>query len=425
MRRKKKKNKPENAQRQGVVLEEKDMTSASCPMFGRCGGCTYQDIVYTKQLEMKNSWVHGLLEKAGISDYEALPPLASPDIFGYRNKMEFSFGDAEKDGPLNLGLHERGKFFNVLPAQDCTLVHEDVRRIVAAARAYFREIGATYYHKRSHAGFLRHLVVRRGQATGEIMVNLVTTSETALDADAFLARLKALPFEGSLKTVIHTVNDGLGDVVKADDLKILLGDGVIHDNILGIDFEISPFSFFQTNTRGAAVLYTAVKDAVMCGWQAAGRSQKPDIFDLYCGVGTIAQVLSPIAHHVTGIELVPEAIAAAKQNAAHNHIDNCTFIAGDVKNAVAELAEKPEIIVIDPPRDGIHPKALPDMLSFAPACFVYVSCKAPSLARDLPYFVSAGYQVQSVQCVDMFPQTPHIETVAFMTKNRSGHEKIS
>ena len=395
-----------------VVSETPGSLAPQCPVFGKCGGCTYQTMPAEDQLAVKNGWVADLLDQAGLEGFDHLPPLESPDVFGYRNKMEFSFGDSEPGGPLTLGFHQKGHFYNILDADACVLAHPDFGAIVAATRDYFRDV--PYYHKRSHEGVLRYLVVRRGTATGEIMVNLITSTQGEIDEAGYLKTLLDLKLEGRIATVIHSFDDSVADVAKAESMKILFGDGVIHDRILDVDFEITPFSFLQTNTRGAEVLYTAVRDAVRQG--TAGMAKKPVLFDLYCGVGTIGQILSPFAEKVVGIELIPEAVEAARVNAAANGLTNCQFIAGDVKTEVGKLSEKPDVIVLDPPREGIQPKAMGDVLSFAPPVFVYVSCKASSLSRDLPFFVRAGYQVKTVQCVDMFPQTPHVETVVLMSK---------
>ena len=408
-----------------------------CPVFGRCGGCSYQNLPYEDQLAMKAGWVKELLDEAGVTGYEWRPILPSPEVFGYRNKMEFSFGDDTPGGPLRLGLHEKGRFYNIVGAGDCRLVHRDFGLLVEAITAYFGERGTPYFHKRSHEGYLRHVVIRRASATGEILVNLVTTSQGELDREAFVAHLSALPLGGSLAGILHSVYDGVADVVQADRITVLYGEGFIHDRVLGLEFAISPFSFFQTNTRGAEVLYQTVRQGVQEVWQqrhpapegqrwsceAAARDQaeagfaaQPVIFDLYCGTGTIAQVMAPMAKKVVGVELVEEAVEAAKSNAAANGLDNCTFIAGDVMEKVAELTDRPEVIILDPPREGIHPKAIWGILDFHPEIFAYVSCKASSLARDLPFFVQAGYKVESVRCVDMFPHTQHVETVVLMSR---------
>jgi 23S rRNA (uracil1939-C5)-methyltransferase len=397
-----------------VLAPSPDEVAPRCPVFGRCGGCTYQNLPYAKQLEMKNDWVLGLLDEAEVTGFEKLPVLASPEIWEYRNKMEFTFGDDAPGGALQLGLHEQGHFYTILSAEECVLVHQDFRVMVRAVTAYFREKGTAYYHKRTHTGFLRHLVIRRGAATGEILVNLVTSSQEELDGGAFVQMLQALPLEGRLAGVLQTVNDNFADIVQADHVTVLFGEPLIHDTLLGLTFEISPFSFFQTNSRGAEVLYQAVRDRVLTGW--AGQTGKPVIFDLYCGTGTIAQILAPLAREVIGIELVDEAVAAAQRNAGANGLGNCTFIAGDVLTAVETLAQKPDIIVLDPPREGIHPKAIFKIIAFKPEVFVYVSCKATSLARDLPFFTTAGYRVDSVQCVDMFAHGGHVECVVLMSR---------
>ncbi|MCH4071864.1 23S rRNA (uracil(1939)-C(5))-methyltransferase RlmD [Pseudoramibacter sp.] len=395
-----------------VLSEAPDARTPVCPVFGRCGGCTYQNLAPETLLEVKDRWVMDLLKDAGITDFTHLPALESPQTLHYRNKMEFSFGDAELGGPLTLGFHEKGHFYNILNADACALAHPDFGKIVSGTRRFFE--GVPYYHKRSHEGILRYLVVRRGDATGEILVNLITSTQGDIDEAGYLHMLQSLDLEGQLTTVIHSLDDSVADVAKAESMKILFGDGVIHDRILDVDFEITPFSFLQTNTRGAEVLYTAVRDAVRQG--TAGMAKKPVLFDLYCGVGTIGQILSPLAKKVVGIEMIPEAVEAAKTNAAANGLTNCWFIAGDVKTEAEKLTETPDVIVLDPPRDGVSPKALHDVVAMAPKVFVYVSCKARSLARDLPYFVRAGYTVETVQCVDMFPQTPHVETVVLLSK---------
>lgn len=391
---------------------------AECPAFGKCGGCTYQSLPYEKQLELKADYVLNLLGKAGIDGFEFGGIIPSPEVFEYRNKMEYSFGDDVKDGPLLLGMHERGSFYNIVKTDCCRLTDEDFNIIQRAVLRYFEEKSVTYFHKRSHEGFLRHLVIRKGRQTGEILVNLVTTSQAELDCADFTELLLTLELSGEIKGILHTINDGVADVVKKDDLHILYGEDCIHDKILGLEFEISTFSFFQTNTLGAEKLYSVVRDYV-------GDRQDKTIFDLYCGTGTIAQILTPVAKKVIGIELIEEAVEAARINAKANGLHNCAFIAGDVMEKVAELPDNPDIIILDPPRDGIHPKAIFKIIDFKPDTFIYVSCKAASLARDLPFFKEAGYAVQKVCCVDMFPHGGHVETVVLLShKSLDSHIKV-
>jgi len=398
---------------EGQILEVLEKApneiEALCNIFSKCGGCTYQNLPYVEQLKLKENYVLTLLEEAGIGDFEYEGITPSPEVFGYRNKMEFSFGDNEKNGPLMLGLHEQGSFYNIVKTDDCRITDNDFNLIQKAVSKYFSESGLTYFHKRSHIGVLRHLVVRKGKYTGDILLNLATTTQGELDESGFVKILMDLPLEGQIRGILYTKNDGVADVVKAETSTILYGEDRIEDKILGLTFEISSFSFFQTNTLGAEKLYSVIRDFV-------GQGQNEVIYDLYCGTGTIAQVLAPVAKKVVGIELVPEAVMAAKANAEKNGLLNCSFIAGDVMVEVENLSYKADVIILDPPRNGIHPKAIFKILDFKPKLFVYVSCKASSLARDLPYFVAAGYVVKKIQCVDMFPHTGHVETVVLMER---------
>jgi 23S rRNA (uracil-5-)-methyltransferase RumA len=380
-----------------------------CPVAYECGGCTYQTLPYSTQLKAKTEYVKELLAPLDIEKDLWANTIPSPEVFEYRNKMEFSFGDMVKDGELTLGLHQSGNMYNILNADSCQLVDGDFRALLKKVLDYFISIGSTYFHSRSHQGFLRHLVIRKGKQTGEILINLVTTSQDILDENTFIDLCLNTELTGKITGILHTVNNNVADTVKSDQETILYGKGEFRDRLFDLDFTITPYSFFQTNTLGAEKLYQVVRDFL-------SHCDNSRIFDLYCGTGTIAQVLSPVASEVTGIELVPEAIEAAKKNAELNRLNNCTFIAGDVMTEVDKLTEKPDIIILDPPRDGIHPKAIHKIIDFQPETFVYVSCKPTSLARDLPFFEYVGYKIKQVQCVDMFPHTPHIETVVLLTR---------
>ena len=230
------------------------------------------------------------------------------------------------------------------------------------------------------------------------MVNLVTTSQAETDISAIAERLLKLELNGTIVGILHTVNDSLADVVQADSMETIYGQDYFYEEILGMKFKISPFSFFQTNSLGAEVLYETARDFV-------GETKDKVIFDLYSGTGTIAQMLAPVAKKVVGVEIVEEAVEAAKVNAGLNGLTNCEFIAGDVLKVVDELEDKPDFIVLDPPRDGIHPKAIGKIIDFGVDKMVYISCKPTSLARDLEIFNAAGYQVEKGACVDMFPNS--------------------
>lgn len=380
-----------------------------CQHFKYCGGCTSQNLPYEKQLEIKAEQVKTLLNNAGIQDFQFLGIQPSPLEFRYRNKMEFSFGDKVKGGPLELGMHKRDKFYEIISTTNCQIVDEDFNVILSLILDYFRNKGISHFHKITHKGSLRHLVIRKAYKTGEILINLVSTSQLKLELNELVEKLLNLPLSGKIVGILHTINDGVADVVKSDETIVLYGQDFITEEILGLSFKITAFSFFQTNSLGAEKLYSIVKDF-------AGNTKDKVIFDLYCGTGTIAQIMAPVALKVTGIDIVEEAVEAAKVNAIENNLNNCEFIAGDVLEKIDKLKEQPDLIILDPPRAGIHPKAIHKIIDFYPQQFIYVSCKPTSLANDLPIFVERGYKVTKVKCIDLFPHTPHVECVVLIEK---------
>ena len=390
-----------------------------CSNFPACGGCMYQTMLYEDQLAMKARQVKDLLDAAitdagqvdeeGKADYCFEGIKGSPMEFSYRNKMEFSFGDAYKDGPLTLGLHKKGSTYDILTTADCKIVHEDMTKILSCVLAYFQKIGAPYYHKMSHEGYLRHLLLRRAETTGEILVNLVTTSQKEYDLTPLTDQIRSLSLKGTIVGILHLINDSVADVVQSDETRILYGQDYFYETILGLRFKITPFSFFQTNSLGAEVLYSTARDYI-------GDTKDQTVFDLYSGTGTIAQILASVAKEVIGVEIVEEAVVAARENATRNGLSNCRFIAGDVLKVLDDIPEKPDFIVLDPPRDGIHPKALPKIISYGVNHMVYISCKPTSLARDLDVLIKSGYRVEKVMCVDMFCSTVHVETVVLMSR---------
>ena len=383
---------------------------AACKHFGICGGCRYQNLSYEQQLDLKKRQVEELIEKNGLSfDIENI--YGSPITEGYRNKMEFTFGDEEKDGPLALGMHKKNSFYDIVTLDDCRIVDPDFNVLLQAILKYFKEKGETYFHKIRHEGFLRHLVMRRSVKTGDILINLVTTTQSQLDESEFVNMILAQKIDGKVVGILHTSNDNLADVVQSDETKTLYGQDYFYEYLYNMRFKISPFSFFQTNTLGAEVLYDKVREYV-------GETKDKLIYDLYTGTGTIAQMLAPVASKVVGVEIVEEAVEAAKKNAVDNHLDNCEFIAGDVLKVVDNLTKKPDIFVLDPPRDGIHPKALTKIINFNVDEMVYVSCKPTSLMRDLLVFREAGYEVKRACLVDMFPGTVHVETVVLLSQQK-------
>ncbi len=405
-------------------------TGSPCAHFGECGGCSYLSLPYEEQLRIKEEQVKKLLAGAlckqqGEWKFEGIKP--SPVCEAYRNKMEFSFGDACKGGPLSLGMHKRGSFYDIVTVNDCRIVDQDYRQILSMTRNYFD--GVSFYHRLRHEGYLRHLLVRKAAKTGEILIALVTTSQ--LDEkikdweceDKFLKQWKDkilnLDLTGKITGVLHIINDSLADVVQSDHTDILYGQDFFYEELLGLKFKISTFSFFQTNSLGAEVLYETVREYV--GNLGDGQeTSKPDkvVFDLYSGTGTIAQLMAPVAKKVIGVEIVEEAVEAARKNAELNGLHNCEFIAGDVLKVLDEIEEKPDMIILDPPRDGVHPKALKKIIGYGIDRLVYISCKPTSLARDLAIFLENGYEMKKAVAVDQFPWTTGIETIALLQKSK-------
>lgn len=443
------------------VLEPSRLECGSpCPHFGSCGGCTYLSLPYEEQLRIKEAQVKKLLDSAlggQASNWKFEGIKASPICFGYRNKMEFSFGDEVKDGPLALGMHKRGSFYDIVSVTDCQIIDEDYRRILRCVKAYFvglQEQGTTvsFYHRLRHVGYLRHLLVRKAAKTGEILIALVTTSQmpagmerreavTAVEGrltvtDAKMARkqtaaaeeerqlaeaellngfrkhLLSLELAGKIVGILHVQNDAVADVVQSDETTILYGQDYFYEELLGLRFKVSVFSFFQTNSLGAEVLYETAREYIA---DLIGEKAAQTVFDLYSGTGTIAQLMAPVAKKVIGVEIVEEAVEAARNNAALNGLHNCEFVAGDVLKVIDGIEEKPDLIILDPPRDGIHPKALDKIIRYGVEHILYISCKPTSLARDLEVFLARGYKVEKAVAVDQFPWTANVETVALLS----------
>jgi 23S rRNA (uracil-5-)-methyltransferase RumA len=406
------KGKVSKAQILEVLTPSPHEIASKCPVFGLCGGCAFQNIPYDYEVELKTAMVKRVLETVlgPLNLARAfLPTIAAVSDEGYRNKMEYSFGDDGEGGNLTLGMRKRGSFYEAVGAQCCLLAHRDFGRILAFTLDYFATKGETFHHRRKRTGTLRHLVVRRGIGEGEILVNLVTAGEN--DYGDYAAKLREITLEGKIAGIINTVNNSLADAVVAEEVKILCGTDFYYEELrdLSLRFKVSAFSFFQTNTAMAEVLYKSIADFA---GDAAGKT----IFDLYCGTGTIGIYLSKFAKKVVGIEIVEEAVVAAKENAALNAAANCEFIGGDVRKMVKELKDEPDIIILDPPREGVGPRAMPDILAFNAPCIVYVSCKATSMVDDLAAFIAAGYSVEKIRCIDMFPRTANVEVVCSLTK---------
>ncbi len=386
------------------VLERSSMEVDSfCEHFGKCGGCAIQTLSYDDQVKNKAKMVEKLLDDSGIRGFEYSGIVKSPLIYEYRNKMEFSFGDEEKDGPLRLGMHKKGRMHDVVNVPNCHICQKDFTIISEAILKFCVDNNIPKYKKRTHEGFLRHLTVRKGLKTNEILIGLSASTQYELDYDAFVKTLLDLELEGEIVGILHILNDGMGDVVQGP-IKTLYGREYYYEELFDLRFKVSFFSFFQTNTFGAEVLYNTAMDHM-------DDIESKVVFDLFSGTGTIGQIMSKKAKKVYGIELIEDAVEAAKENAALNNITNAEFIAGDVFDKLEEIKEKPDYIVLDPPRMGILEKTLKKIIDYKVKGITYISCNPKTLAVNLQQLQKAGYQVERVTCVDMFCHTPHLETV--------------
>ncbi len=396
-----------------------------CPHFGECGGCIYQNLSYEDQLLLKEDQIKRLLcdHIPNFSEvYEGI--IKSPLPEGYRNKMEYTFGDMEKGGKLTLGMHKRGSFYDIVPVPDCRIADPDFGKIISFAQDFFMESGIPFYHRMRHEGYLRHLLVRKGKNTKEILADIVMAPGYKDEAPLlreFNEGLMGLDLDGEIKGILHTKNASLADAVTDQGTEVLYGRDHIFDKVLGLTFRIGPFSFFQTNTPGAEKLYSKVREYADTRITLSGK--KPVIFDLYCGTGTISQILSPYASKVYGIEIVEEAVLSAKENASVNGITNCEFICGDVTDVLDEVEHTPDFIVLDPPRAGIHPKALKKVILYGAANIIYVSCNPITFKRDLAEFTEGGYKVKKMALVDMFPATGNVESCVLLERvsNRNAY----
>ena len=360
------------------------------------------DLTYEDELCVKKQ---NLLECLGVHSHLLTEVIPSPKPLYYRNKMEFAFGDDKQGGALALGIRKRRSMYEVATVEECVLIHEDFKKIVQITTDYFQNTGDNFYHRKKRTGSLRHLTVRRGEFTGEILIMLSSSSSLNTPLEPLLIYLtKACK---NIVGILHSINDGVSDVVKTEDVKILFGRDFYKETLLGLNFEISINAFFQTNSQVAEILYMCILDFA----KTVGSNSLA--LDLYCGTGTIARILSPIFENVVGVDIIPEAIENAQKMAK----ENCIFFAGDVvKLMKSEDFNNPSLIILDPPRDGLNPKLIPYIAALTPEKIIYVACKPKSLARDIPLFGNHGYIPKKINAVDMFPRTPHIECVALFDR---------
>lgn len=380
-----------------------------CPHSEFCGGCIHQGVPYEEQLAAKEAEVLKLLEAKGVTPEKIDTIEGCPSQYEYRNKMEYTFGDFVKDGEMTLGMHRKRNFMSIVTVDECQLVDPDFNVILDGVLRFAIEKGYKAYHKRTHKGLMRNLIVRKGVRTGQLLVNIVTSSEEGFDEEGFVEMLRGLNLQNTIVGVLRTFNDSLADAVICEDLKTLWGRDYYEEEILGLKFKVSAFSFFQTNVEAIERLYT---EALALVESFDGKS----VFDLYCGTGTITQILALKAKEVLGIELVEEAVDAARINAAGNGLTNCKFLAGDVFEALQNVSEKPDVIVVDPPRVGIQPKALDKIIAYGVKEIVYISCNPKTLVENLKYMDYYGYKCKYLKPFDNFPMTKHTECICLLQK---------
>ena len=387
-------------------------TDKLCPASENCGGCLYQGVPYTEQYRQKDKAVRRLLAKHDI-DEEVYPGMEPAICTGaYRNKMEYTFGDLEKGGELELGMHFRGRFMSILTTDECQLVPASFNNILRSVLEFCRLRGYRPYHRKTHEGLLRNLVLRCGVRTGEILVNIVTSSSMDFDEEGFKELLLGLDLDMKIIGILHTFNDSVADAVIDERHKILYGRDYYNEEILGLKFKVKAFAFFQTNIDAVERLYSDVLKVVP---DVSGKA----VYDLYCGTGTISQLMASEAKDVYGIDIVEDSIIAARSNTELNGITNCHYICGDVKEKLDEIPEKPDVIVVDPPRAGIHDKAVAMLCRYGIDEIVYVSCNPKTLCINLDSFRANGYEIKSIKAYDNFPMTKHVECVCLLSLGSS------
>jgi 23S rRNA (uracil1939-C5)-methyltransferase len=386
---------------------------ARCPHFDICGGCSWQYIPYLEQLRYKARFVSDAMERIGkLADVVIEPIISSQDEFYYRNKMEYSFSDEGQGGVA--GLHVRGRFDEVFELEECFLQSPQSVLVLETIRSLAKEIGIPFYSFREGTGELRFLVVREGKYTGDLMVNVVTFRRDFDRRDELFNEI--IKRVDGLTSLFHTVNGKKAHIAIGDEMVLVHGELYLTEKIGHLVFRVTPFSFLQTNSRQTQVLYEVIRD------HARPRGDQT-FLDLFCGCGTISLYLAGMVASVLGIEINPEAIEMAKLNASFNDIANAEFVSGDVRKLLVQLHDSGrnfDTIITDPPRAGLEQTAVRRICRLHARRIIAVSCNPATLARDLAQFVESGYRIDRVTPVDMFPQTPHVETVASLVLDESG-----
>jgi len=397
-----------------VLVRSPERIDPVCRHYDICGGCTWQDLDYDRQLfHKRNQVIASLKHIGGFDEVEIDEIRPSPATFFYRNKMEFSCHVSPPDiSPRGyvVGLHERGQFDRIFDVVECYLESDLSNRLVNFIREKIDELDIPVYDLVAHQGFLRFIIIREGKNTGQHMLSLVSgNGEFPRKEQLTGALIEAFP---ELTTIVWVVNETITNIAKGEIREVFYGPGYIEEDILGLRFRISPGSFFQTNTRQTENLYRAAIDL-------ARIDENDSVLDLYCGAGTIGMCAGAAAKSVVGIDIEEEAIESARINARLNKLDNCQFYAGPIRQLLASepLRDRAfDPVIIDPPRAGMHPKALKRLLEINPKRIVYISCNPATFARDAKDLVGDGYSLEKIIPFDMFPHTMHIELVSYFEK---------
>lgn len=392
------------------ITKSKNRTTSPCPHFPSCGGCQFIDVDYDKQLELKTEIINDCL-KPVLEKNILKPIIACASPYFYRNKMEFAFGQSQDE--ITLGLKKRGTFSHIIPVSNCKLQSQLSNKIVQETVTFFKKTPLKNWNYKTHTGTLRHLMVRESKTENTIMLMLLVAEKHPEIYQKYATHM-AETFK-EVVSIYSYFNPEKGDTPKKIDCTLLHGVPHITEKLGNIQYTISPLSFFQTNTQQAEILYTEIKNACL-NLQTHLELPAKNLLDLYCGTGSIGLFLAEYMPTILGIEEIPQAIENAKQNAKANNISNTTFICGTVKKGMESLDFAPDIIITDPPRSGMNPKDLAAMIAFQAKGILYVSCNPMTLGRDLDILIQNGYRLQSVQPVDMFPHTFHIECIAQLIK---------
>lgn len=396
---------------------------ARCGHANHCGGCAFQECDYDVQLEQKRDLVRDAFRAADLADLPDVEAvIGCEDPWSYRNKMEFTFSNRRWVAPdepagavsdFALGLHAPRLYLKVIDLQECRIVFERGEAIFVTARRLAREQEIPLWDIREHTGFLRHLVLRAGVRTGEIMVNVVTSADAPEIFDAFARALLAAHPE--ITTIVQSVNTGVAAVAVGERERVVHGPGWIEEELSGTRFRISARSFFQTNTLQAERLFDIVR-------AEAGLTGDEVVYDLYSGAGTIALMVAPAVREVLAFEQVSDAVADAVRNAQLNGIENVRFFEGDVLTEIdatltpESVLPRPDVVIVDPPRAGLHPKVPAKLLELSPERLVYISCNIHNGAADIAQLIEGGYRVERIRPVDLFPHTPHVECVVTLRR---------